>query len=188
MPNSDPEVNRARLHQYYLEHKDAVKEAARKWAEENRDRRRQISRESRRKNYKGSDDANRKRSSEWAKNNPEKVAIRNRRWMDRHPEQVQAARREWNRNNQDKLWGYKQVRRLRERNACTERVVRSEVFSMSNGLCGICHLPVDPGRFHVDHIIPLSKGGSHCYANVQLAHPLCNQRKAARYVDFTPAE
>jgi 5-methylcytosine-specific restriction endonuclease McrA len=30
---------------------------------------------------------------------------------------------------------------------------------------------------HIDHIVPLSRGGLHCYANVQVAHSRCNLRK-----------
>jgi 5-methylcytosine-specific restriction endonuclease McrA len=33
------------------------------------------------------------------------------------------------------------------------------------------------GKFHVDHIMPLAKGGLHCYTNVQVAHPKCNLSK-----------
>lgn len=34
--------------------------------------------------------------------------------------------------------------------------------------------------FHVDHVVPLSKGGMHGYTNVQPAHPRCNMRKGAK--------
>lgn len=30
----------------------------------------------------------------------------------------------------------------------------------------------------IDHIIPLSKGGTHTYNNVQLAHYICNSKKS----------
>jgi 5-methylcytosine-specific restriction endonuclease McrA len=32
----------------------------------------------------------------------------------------------------------------------------------------------------VDHIIPLARGGSHTWDNVQLAHHLCNSLKGDR--------
>ena len=49
---------------------------------------------------------------------------------------------------------------------------------MHGGMCGICEEFIQ-GKFHVDHVIPLSKGGLHCYANVQPAHPNCNRKKWA---------
>lgn len=53
------------------------------------------------------------------------------------------------------------------------------VLEMDDGICGICGEDVDPERFDIDHVIPLSKGGEHSYANVQVAHRSCNSRKAA---------
>lgn len=57
------------------------------------------------------------------------------------------------------------------------------VLERGRGLCGICGEPVDPARFHVDHKVPLARGGAHTYANVQPAHPACNLTKGARMAD-----
>ena len=53
-------------------------------------------------------------------------------------------------------------------------------------VCGICTGPVDrdleyPDRMcaTVDHVVPISKGGRHVWANVQLAHLDCNMAKGA---------
>jgi 5-methylcytosine-specific restriction endonuclease McrA len=35
-------------------------------------------------------------------------------------------------------------------------------------------------RFHVDHVVPLARGGEHSYANTQPACPPCNMSKGAR--------
>jgi hypothetical protein len=50
--------------------------------------------------------------------------------------------------------------------------------------CGICSEPVDqtvscphPMAATVDHIVPISRGGAHTLANVQIAHMVCNSRK-----------
>jgi 5-methylcytosine-specific restriction endonuclease McrA len=58
-----------------------------------------------------------------------------------------------------------------------ERVSRKKLLRMHKGKCGICGERVNPRRFTLDHIIPLSKGGTHEYANVQPAHRECNQLK-----------
>lgn len=53
--------------------------------------------------------------------------------------------------------------------------------------CGLCSLPIDrdlaypdPLSASLDHIVPLSRGGSDSAENVQAAHLVCNQRKGAR--------
>jgi 5-methylcytosine-specific restriction endonuclease McrA len=49
---------------------------------------------------------------------------------------------------------------------------------MHGGRCGICCEFIE-GDFHVDHVIPLARGGQHGYVNVQPAHPRCNLVKGA---------
>lgn len=61
-----------------------------------------------------------------------------------------------------------------------ERVSRANVLTAHSGLCGICHERVDPARWHLDHIVPISRGGVHSYANVQPTHPFCNLSKNNR--------
>ena len=55
--------------------------------------------------------------------------------------------------------------------------------------CGICHGEFSEDdlmnqRFHVDHIRPKSKGGSHDLENLQLAHVSCNIKKHNRSNDY----
>ena len=52
--------------------------------------------------------------------------------------------------------------------------------------CGTCHKPAKmaaevphPKAPTLDHIIPLAAGGTHEYANVKLAHFICNSIKSA---------
>lgn len=61
---------------------------------------------------------------------------------------------------------------------------KREIFERDGWICGICDDPVDrameypdPMSVSLDHIIPLSKGGSHTPENVQCAHLDCNLRK-----------
>jgi 5-methylcytosine-specific restriction endonuclease McrA len=74
-------------------------------------------------------------------------------------------------------------RQLREKNA--ERIEGEDVsldaiFARDNGLCSICRLPVVRGQASLDHVIPLSEGGSHTEENVRLAHKRCNSKKGAK--------
>lgn len=47
------------------------------------------------------------------------------------------------------------------------------------GKCALCGDGLRDGDFHVDHIIPLSKGGNNFVGNIQLACSQCNIRKRA---------
>lgn len=68
-----------------------------------------------------------------------------------------------------------------------ERVYRSVLFRRDKGRCGLCGKKVDPANWHMDHIVPLSQGGEHSYANMQVAHPFCNVSKGARLIEHQMA-
>lgn len=77
-------------------------------------------------------------------------------------------------------------RRARKHAVKYERFSRPSIYRRDNWICGICGEPVDPSLKHphfmsasLDHIVPLSKGGSHTRDNAQLAHMICNARKQA---------
>lgn len=70
------------------------------------------------------------------------------------------------------------ARRARKLASFIEDVDPRVVYEMHGGVCGICHEFIE-GDFHVDHVIPLARGGQHGYINVQPAHADCNLRKGA---------
>lgn len=107
---------------------------------------------------------------------------------------AEAARRSA-RRDQPTLWGWVAQRirkhqaestqqkaraRLRMLAATVERVDAQEVYRRAAGICGLCFLPAPIDRWHLDHIVPLSRGGEHSYANVRVAHPHCNGWKGRR--------
>lgn len=62
-----------------------------------------------------------------------------------------------------------------------------EIYDRDGWRCGLCRRKVNSGLKYphprcasLDHIVPLSLGGEHVRANVQLAHLDCNVRKGAR--------
>lgn len=56
------------------------------------------------------------------------------------------------------------------------QIKRSVVLERGDYACGICHDPIED-EWHMDHIIPVSKRGKHCYYNLQPSHPVCNLMK-----------
>ena len=79
----------------------------------------------------------------------------------------------------------KDRRRTAKSAAFVERVYRAKVYERDGWCCQLCGRKVNrnavvphPNAPTLDHILPLSKGGTHEYANVQLAHFLCNSLKS----------
>lgn len=81
--------------------------------------------------------------------------------------------------HKDQYANYAQARRAKLYNQFVEYVDRKKVLNDYNSKCGICNEQIT-GDFHVDHIIPIVKGGLHSYSNVQPAHPECNLHKHAK--------
>lgn len=51
------------------------------------------------------------------------------------------------------------------------------LMKSQQGLCWWCGKPVDPKKYHVDHRIPLSRGGSNNPDNLCITCPTCNLSK-----------
>lgn len=63
-------------------------------------------------------------------------------------------------------------------------IVHLEVFERDEWICHLCNELIDRHlrgeswwRATLDHVIPLSKGGTHTYDNVKAAHWFCNMEK-----------
>ena len=125
----------------------------------------------------------------WAKENPEKRVVRGRRWFAANKEKSSAASRrwqkmhpeavkEWNTKNAEKRRSYVRNRRARIRKAegshTSEDIIG--LFEAQAGRCVYCKEELGPS-FHVDHILPLSRGGGNDISNLQICCETCNKRK-----------
>lgn len=72
------------------------------------------------------------------------------------------------------------ARRARKLNQFVEHVDPATLWARDQGICHICQEPADPLDWHLEHKVPLSKGGEHSYRNTAVSHPACNLSKGAR--------
>jgi len=169
------------------------------WSEGNRERTRSNSRryyyanlEERLKKNRAYRKANpgkdREQRRRYRQENRERIRKINRRYYYANPEKVRAGVRRWGLANPNRLRFYSQRRRALKYTATVENVIDTKVFARNKWTCGICDKPVDPDLRHpdpmsasLDHIIPLSRGGDHSYANTQCTHLVCNLRKHNKY-------
>lgn len=174
MPYANPEDAKAWARRYYLANRARKIKKAREWAAAHPERRRaQALKHARtpgakaraRARYEAAPDVAKKRATDWARANPVRRRETRNAWWRRNPAYGRLAA---------------QRRRARQRGAFIEDVDPLVVLERDDGVCGICGEDVDPFAFHVDHVIPLARGGEHSYANTQPAHPSCNSRKGGR--------
>lgn len=78
-----------------------------------------------------------------------------------------------------RLWTQARRKRVRDATVIGEKIREVDIQNWESKVCGICAEPIQ-GKFHLDHIIPLFRGGLHTASNLQLAHPRCNLSKGHR--------
>lgn len=132
--------------------------------------------------------ANRDRIHAYYVANSEEVKARSSRryWENREEilEQQSARQRERLRTDPEfyqrrlAAWHLRRARKLA--NGPVEAIDRRAVWGRDEGCCALCGQFVPFGEMELDHIVPLSQGGTHTWNNVQAAHMRCNRSKGAR--------
>lgn len=135
----------------------------------------------------------RRRNSKWNKKNRPAMRAAVKRWALKDPEKakrIKAASKKRNapkivvymaryvRDNPDKYRAYNSRRRARTRQGYSDADVQ-KLKALQRGKCALCFLRFGK-RYHVDHILPLARGGSNERTNIQLTCQRCNLSKSAR--------
>lgn len=123
----------------------------------------------------------------WQRENREYVLEQKRIYRANHKDEIAAYMKDYREGNPERYREYAHKRRMLMISGEYEKIDRDTLFDRDNGICGICDLEIDknlnwpdPGFFSIDHVIPVIKGGSHTYDNVQAAHLYCNMVKGSR--------
>lgn len=115
----------------------------------------------------------------WSAANPDKIKAKHRKRYDADPDKQKARCAPYGRVTQAR-------RRSRARES-SEHYTLADVESLydkQHGNCAACHSKLN-GVYHVDHVIPLKRGGNNSRRNIQILCPPCNMEKSAKDpIDF----
>lgn len=85
--------------------------------------------------------------------------------------------------------GKKERKALKRGCAIGVRFLDRDIYERDRWVCQLCGKRIHKGKKaphplspSIDHIVPLSKGGQHGWANVQAAHFICNSTKGAKLI------
>lgn len=151
------EKNREYMHTYYLEHKEQLFERNKRWIEEHPEQVREYKRKYQRNNpFK---------KREYYLANREKVLTKTRAYAKAHPDPARKRARKY--------------KRLGIVNSIEGHYTKRDVIAQAarqRGKCFWCDCKLD-ADYHVDHVIPISRGGTNYPSNLVVACPFCNLSK-----------
>jgi 5-methylcytosine-specific restriction endonuclease McrA len=104
-----------------------------------------------------------------------------RKWRAENPERVVEYNKQYRETNRDKRRAANSLRKALKKGA-DHKSIAEDVWQMAEDqdwLCAYCESPLF-GDFHVDHMVPLSKGGRHHWSNLAIACPGCNMNKRTK--------
>jgi 5-methylcytosine-specific restriction endonuclease McrA len=136
------------------------------------------------------------KNAAWDAANPEKRKAYSVAWRAANPEKNKASNAAWYAANSDKEKARSAAYREAnpEKNAVKQRNRQAlkraaegshtaadvqRIYEAQKGKCVCCHKKLN-GKYHVDHIQPLARGGSNWPDNLQALCPTCNMRKSAK--------
>lgn len=127
---------------------------------------------------------NRRRSvyfGQYRQRNKDRVRARMTAWREANRKRIAERNAEWTRNNPEKNRLKEHKRRALKQQgggSLSADIVERLMLSQS-GCCTCCGASLSAG-YHIDHIVPISKGGTNTDGNVQLLTPRCNLQKRDR--------
>lgn len=130
-----------------------------------------------RRYYARNAESEKARSMEWREANCEESRRHRRESYYRHRDKNIAAMKEWAKKNAEKNRNYQHVRRTRKQNNGIFIISNKDLRKLIRGACVECG---SKDRIEIDHIIPISRGGTHGIGNLQTLCHDCNRNKRNR--------
>lgn len=181
------------------EHYDQYREYNRLYTEEHHEYYNEISRQSnarcrakdpekhrakQREYYHKDVDHSRKLLRDWRKKNGDRVRCYKRISYAKHADSIRGYSREWAKANPLKRRVSESGRRARKRSAqgsYTDVDIQS-MLKDQKGLCKYCSKDIS-NQYHIDHVVPLSRGGSNELSNLVLSCSHCNLSKGKKMLN-----
>jgi len=148
---------------YYSENKSKIKHNTSEWAKKNPKKRDEIEKKFHAKNQ----DYLKKRAAAYRASHPEKTNASVAKYRTAHPEvlKIQTHNR--------------RVRKISNGGKLSIEAVPL-IFLRQKGKCAICRTSLKKTSYHLDHIVPLFRGGKNINSNIQLTCPKCNLSKGSK--------
>lgn len=181
---ANPEWCRVYIAQWQRDNPDKMSAKAKRWRQAHRD---EILEKVKAARAADPDTARERERVRYAANAAH-ICQRKAKWRAANVDTERARHKRYKENNRETVRLHWKARRHRKRGASGTftAVDISALMSLQNGKCAHpwCRVSLKAGH-HIDHVMPLARGGSNDKRNLQLLCPPCNLKKHAKHpIDF----
>lgn len=137
------------------------------------------------------------KSRKYKENNKEIVSRYLKAWGEKNKDKLRDNHRSWAANNKDRMRAYLSeyrntnrawVRAWNQKRRCALRAAEGsftgeqilDKLSKQRDKCANCKKKLSSGKYHIDHVMPISKGGSNYISNIEILCVKCNLTKHAK--------
>ncbi len=146
---------------WYARNKESNKQRSLKWAKENKEK----FKEYQKKWDEENKEVRRRYQAKWYQENKKKVSANQKTWWDKNPDKR-------------KLYKHKYYGKLRDQLGEVSSDIIEKLRIEQDNLCYYCDKKLD--SWHLEHMVPVSRGGLHDDSNLCLSCPSCNLRKQTK--------
>lgn len=170
----------AYMRQYRVDNADKIREQKRQWCIDHPEEIREYNRQ-----YSANHtEEKREYQRKYVQENSAQEAERKRRYAETHRDERREYMQRWHKDNPDKRRTYEHKRRatkLSSGGSWTDRDIKV-IYAQQDGKCAYCGIELN-GTYHIDHIHPLSRGGSNWPDNLACACARCNLSKSDKTIE-----
>lgn len=127
-----------------------------------------------------------KKQKEWRDANKDKIREKSAAYKQKNKERIKALKDSWRSRNKnvEKIHNQNRRSRIKANGGKLSRDIVDRLLALQKGRCACCGLVLGD-KYHLDHIMPLSLGGSNTDSNVQILRAECNLKKRAKHpIDY----
>jgi len=159
---ANKEERRRQIHTNYLRTKEKVSERSKR-------------------DYVANRQSRQAQMQEWNKRNRHKFVDYSRAWRERNPEKVREGVKRWKQMNPEKARAIDTRNKAKRRGASGSFTASdiAEIRKQQKDRCAYCRVTLAK-KGEVDHILPVTLGGSNHRRNLQLTCRVCNNKKRAK--------